>query len=341
MNNTLGNFFKNNKLGVPIWFLRQSGRHIPEYFRLRNQENNFVDFCLNTELVVKSTKLPLKYYDLDAAIVFSDILMIPWAVDRKVNFIKGIGPQLEPMIPDETQILKNINIFNKLKPLRDSISILRNELPQSKSLIGFAGAPWTLACYMIEGQSSKDFINTRKALWNSNKWFMDLLDTLSIYVAEKLEMQACAGADVLMIFDSWSHMIPNNFFKQCGINPTTKIVNILRSKNISKPIIGFPFKAGSSLINYSYESNVDCLALDWTVDLNWARKNINSSIAIQGNLDPASLIPNKSVLLEKNVLSILNIMKDNKFIFSVGHGLTPDCKINNVKKVIDIVKNYK
>ena len=341
MNNTLGNFFKNNKLDVPIWFLRQSGRHIPEYFKLRNQENNFVDFCLNTELVVKSTKLPLKYYDLDAAIVFSDILMIPWAVDRKVNFIKGIGPQLEPMIPDETQILKNINIFNKLKPLKDSISILRNQLPQSKSLIGFAGAPWTLACYMIEGQSSKDFVNTRKALWNSNKWFMDLLDTLSIYVAEKLEMQACAGADVLMIFDSWSHMIPNNFFKQCGINPTTKIVNILRSKNISKPIIGFPFKAGSSLINYSYESNVDCLALDWTVDLNWAKKNINSSIAIQGNLDPASLIPNKSIFLEKNVLSILNIMKDDKFIFNVGHGLTPDCKIDNVKKVIDIVRNYK
>ena len=194
---------------------------------------------------------------------------------------------------------------------------------------------------MIEGQSSKDFVNTRKALWNSNKWFMDLLDTLSIYVAEKLEMQACAGADVLMIFDSWSHMIPNNFFKQCGINPTTKIVNILRSKNISKPIIGFPFKAGSSLINYSYESNVDCLALDWTVDLNWAKKNINSSIAIQGNLDPASLIPNNSIFLEKNVLSILDIMQDNKFIFNVGHGLTPDCKINNVKKVIDIVRNYK
>ena len=341
MNNTLGNFFKNDKSGVPIWLLRQSGRHIPEYFKLRNQENNFVDFCLNTELIVKSTKLPLKDYDLDAAIVFSDILMIPWAVDRKVNFIRGIGPQLEPMIPDETQILKNINIFNKLKPLKDSISILRNQLPQSKSLIGFAGAPWTLACYMIEGQSSKDFVNTRKALWNSNKWFMDLLDTLSIYVAEKLEMQACAGADVLMIFDSWSHMIPNNFFKQCGINPTTKIVNILKSKNISKPIIGFPFKAGSSLINYSYESNVDCLALDWTVDLNWAKKNINSSIAIQGNLDPASLIPNNSIFLEKNVLSILDIMQDNKFIFNVGHGLTPDCKINNVKKVIDIVRNYK
>ena len=341
MNDILTSFFKEKSLETPVWFLRQAGRHIPEYFQIRKKAKNFIDFCLNTELIIESTKLPLKYYDLDAAIIFSDILMTPWAMDRNVNFIKGFGPSMDPMIPDETKIIKNINIFDKLQPLQQSITNLKRELPKEKKLIGFAGAPWTLACYMIEGQGSKDFINTRKALWNSNKWFMDLLDTLSIYVAEKLEMQANAGADVLMIFDSWSHMIPNNFFKQCGINPTAKIVDILRSKNISKPIIGFPFKAGSSLINYSYESNVDCLALDWTVDLNWAKKNINSLITIQGNLDPASLIPNKSIFLEKNVLSILDIMKDNKFIFNVGHGLTPDCKINNVKKVIDIVRNYK
>ncbi len=341
MNDILTDFFKNENLKIPIWFLRQAGRHIPEYFEIRRKANNFIDFCLNPKLVVESTKLPLKYYDLDAAIIFSDILMIPWAMSRNVRFIKGIGPLLEPMIPNETKILKNINIFNKLEPLKKSILTLKKELPESKSLIGFAGAPWTLACYMIEGQSSKDFINTRKAIWNSNKWFMELLDTLSIYVANKLEMQANAGADVLMLFDSWSHMIPNNFFQECAINPTARIVNILKSKHIYKPVIGLPFKAGSFLINYSYESNVDCVALDWTVNLYWAKKNLNSSVAIQGNLDPISLISVKTDQLEKNVLSILDIMKDNKFIFSVGHGLTPDCKIKNVRKVIDIVRNYK
>ena len=340
MNDILTDFFKNKNVRIPVWFLRQAGRHIPEYFKIRNHANNFIDFCLNSKLVVQSTKLPLKYYDLDAAIVFSDILMIPWAMDRNVRFIKGIGPQLEPMIPNETKILKNINISNKLEPLKNSILTLKEELPKSKSLIGFAGAPWTLACYMIEGQSSKDFINTRKALWNSNKWFMELLDTLCIYVANKLEMQANAGADILMLFDSWSHMIPNNFFQECAINPTARIINILKSKYIHKPIIGLPFKAGASLIKYSYESNVDCIALDWTVNLNWAKKNLNSSVAIQGNLDPISLISLKTDHLEKNVLSILDIMKDNKFIFSVGHGLTPDCKIKNVRKVIDIVRNY-
>ena len=267
--------------------------------------------------------------------------MIPWAMNRQLNFIRGVGPTLKPMVPNETKILKNINISQKLEPLKTSISILRKELPQSTSLIGFAGAPWTLACYMIEGQSSKDFINTRKALWDSNKWFMELIDTLSIYVAEKLEMQANAGADVLMLFDSWSHMIPSNFFRKCAIDPTANIISMLKSKNVTKPIIGLPFKAGSSLIDYSYESNVNCIALDWTVNLNWAIKNLNSSIAIQGNLDPASLIPFNSSHLENIVLSILNIMKDNKFIFSVGHGLTPDCKIKNVRKVIDIVRNYK
>ena len=341
MNDTLSKFFRSEHLGIPIWFLRQAGRHIPEYFEIRKRSDDFINFCLNTELIIESTKLPLKYYDLNAAIVFSDILMIPWVMNRELNFIRGIGPTLKPMVPNETKILKNINISQKLEPLKTSISILRKELPQSTSLIGFAGAPWTLACYMIEGQSSKDFINTRKALWDSNKWFMELIDTLSIYVAEKLEMQAKAGADVLMLFDSWSHMIPSNFFRKCAIDPTAKIISMLKSKNVTKPIIGLPFKAGSSLIDYSYESNVNCIALDWTVNLNWAIKNLNSSIAIQGNLDPASLIPLNSSHLENIVLSILDIMKDNKFIFSVGHGLTPDCKIKNVRKVIDIVRNYK
>ncbi len=341
MNDALSKFFRNEDSSIPIWFLRQAGRHIPEYFEIRKKSDNFIDFCLNTKLIIESTKLPLKYYDLNAAIIFSDILMIPWAMNRKLNFIRGVGPTLKPMVPSDTKILKNINISQKLEPLKTSISILRKELPQSTSLIGFAGAPWTLACYMIEGQSSKDFINTRKALWNSNKWFMELIDILSIYVAEKLEMQANAGADVLMLFDSWSHMIPSNFFRKCAIDPTANIISMLKAKNVTKPIIGLPFKAGSSLIDYSYESNVNCIALDWTVNLNWAIKNLNSSIAIQGNLDPASLIPFNSSQLENIVLSILNTMKDNRFIFSVGHGLTPDCKIKNVRKVIDIVRNYK
>ena len=248
MNDSLSKFFRSEYLGIPIWFLRQAGRHIPEYFEIRKKSDNFINFCLNTKLIVESTKLPLKYYDLNAAIVFSDILMIPWAMDRQLDFIKGVGPTLKPMVPNETKILKNINISQNIEPLKTSISILRQELTKSTSLIGFAGAPLTLACYMSEGQSSKDFINTRKALWDSNKWFMELIDTLSIYVAEKLEMQANAGADVLMLFDSWSHMIPSNFFKNCAIDTTANIISMLKSKNVTKQIIGLPFKADSALI---------------------------------------------------------------------------------------------
>tara|TARA_B110000261_G_scaffold89213_1_gene101680 strand:- start:199 stop:663 length:465 start_codon:yes stop_codon:yes gene_type:complete len=152
-------------------------------------------------------------------------------------------------------------------------------------------------------------------------------------------MQANAGADVLMIFDSWAHMIPSFFWKDFGISPTKKIINNLRKRNILIPIIGFPFKSGSSLINYSFESGVDCLALDWTVDLNWAIKNINPNIVIQGNLDPASLI-DKNNNLDKSVKLILDTMNNKRHIFNVGHGLTPECKIENIKKVIEIVKNY-
>lgn len=341
-NNIINNLFKDITIQkTPIWFLRQAGRHIPEYFSIRSQAKDFIDFCLNTELVVKSTKLPLKYYDLDAAIVFSDILMIPWAMNRNVKFTANIGPSMDPLIPNESKIAKNINIFQSLKPLKNAIKILRKEIPTSVCLIGFSGAPWTLACYMIEGQSSKDFINTRTAIWNSNKWFQELIQTLINYITDKLEMQANAGANALMIFDSWSHMIPNNFYKQIAIDPVAEIVSSLRSRNINVPVIGFPFKSGGSLTKYSYESNVDCIALDWTVNLDWALKNLNPSIAIQGNLDPASLIPTHSPFLLDNVKSILETMKDKKFIFNVGHGLTPDCKIKNVREVINFVKNFK
>ena len=341
-NNIINDLFKGkNYSSIPIWFLRQAGRHIPEYFTIRSRTDNFIDFCLNTNLIIESTKLPLKYYNIDAAIVFSDILMIPWAMNRNVKFTKNIGPTMDPMIPNETKIIKNINIFQMLKPLENAIKVLRRDLNSSICLIGFSGAPWTLACYMIEGQSSKDFINTRKAVWGSNKWFHELIQTLIIYIADKLEMQANAGANILMIFDSWSHMIPNNFYKQLAIDPIAEIISLLRSRNINAPIIGFPFKSGGSLIKYSYESNVDCIALDWTVNLKWALKNINSSIVMQGNLDPASLIPNHSPFLLDEVKSILEIMRDRKFIFNVGHGLTPDCKIENVKQVINIVKEFK
>ncbi len=340
LDNLISKTLNNEKSKTPVWFLRQAGRHIPEYFEIRKEETNFINFCLNEDLIIKSTYLPLKYYDLDAAIVFSDILMIPWAMKRNVKFTKNFGPTMDPMIPNETKILENISISSELEPLKNSISYLRKKLPNSIALIGFAGAPWTLACYMIEGKGSKDFIETRKALWSSHNWFMKLIDTLIVHVADKLEMQAKAGADILMLFDSWSHMIPNNFFYEYAIKSTAKIIDILRSRNIFAPVIGFPFKAGASIIRYSFESKVDCIALDWSVDLPWAIMNINKDIAIQGNLDPASLIPSRNKYLRENVLTILDIMKDRRFIFNVGHGLTPDCKIENVKEVISIIRNY-
>ena len=333
------NSFQSNQ-NPPIWFLRQAGRHIPEYYTIRDKTKSFIEFCLDEDLIVKSTMLPLKYYDIDAAIVFSDILMIPWAMKRNVTFVNGIGPTMTPMIPNETKIIKNINICELLQPLNKALVTLRKTLPQKTCLIGFAGAPWTLACYMIEGQSSKDYLLTRKAVWGSDVWFRDLIDTLTVYVADILEMQAKAGADILMIFDSWSHMIPSFFFNDFGIEPTKNIINILRKRKIFNPVIGFPFKAGAALIDYSYKSNVDCVALDWTVDLNWASGYLNSDIVLQGNLDPASLI-NDSKNLLKSVSSILRTMENKRFIFNVGHGLTPECSINNVKSVISFVKEYK
>ena len=301
----------------PIWIMRQAGRYLPEFREIRKNNPDFINLCLNDSLSSEITLQPLKRFDVDAAIIFSDILMVPYGLGQKVKFEKNFGPKLDPMIPDETKIVKNISISSKLTPLKNSIRYLRNTLPKSVGLIGFSGAPWTIACYMVEGRGSKDFIKTRKAVWSSNKWFMELIEILTIYIADKLEMQARAGADILMIFDSWSHMIPNNFFNECAIRPIAKIIDILRSRDIFTPVIGFPFKAGASILKYSFESKVDCIALDWSVDLQWAIKNINRDICVQGNLDPASLTPFHSDYLKESVLSILDIMRDRKFIFNV------------------------
>ena len=339
--NKIKKIFENNILEIPpVWFLRQAGRHIPEYYSIRSKSKSFIDFCLNKDLIYESTLLPLKYYDLDAAIIFSDILMIPWCMDRDVKFIPGIGPSLKPLEPGSSSILKNANIVNLMDPLNIAIKNVRNKLDPNISLIGFAGAPWTLACYMIDGQGSKDFNKTRVALWSYEKWFLELIDTLVNYITDILEMQANAGADVLMIFDSWSHMIPATFWDVLAIKTTRTIIENLRKRNIFKPVIGFPFKGGGSIVKYSYESNVDCIALDWTVDLVWAKENLNKNIVLQGNLDPLSLVSG-GFNLEKNVSFILDTMSDRRHIFNLGHGITPECKIKNISRVLQIINNKK
>ena len=323
----------------PKWFLRQAGRHIPEYFTLRSQHDNFIDFCLNQNSIIDATILPLKYYNIDAAILFSDILLIPHFLGQEVTFKSKVGPVLREIEINEKFLKKNINLNNFIS-IKNAICKIKEKLPPSKDLIGFCGAPWTLACYMIDGGSSKDFAKTRTFLWNNEKMFLKLINKLTKSCVDFLEYQYLAGASVLMIFDSWSSMIPDRYWVKFGIEPIKYIVARLRKKNVTCPIIGLPFKSGEMLIQYSYESLVDVVSIDWKTNLDWALKNMNDNVITQGNLDPVLLSCDNLHAIKKEVHRVLNLTEKKCHIFNVGHGLVPEVKIKNVKYVIKLIDNY-
>ena len=332
-------FESREKKIVPKWFLRQAGRHIPEYFTIRQKHRDFVDFCFNEQSIIEATILPLKYYNIDAAILFSDILLIPHCLGQKVTFKKGVGPVLQDIDINENFLKKDIDL-NDFNPIKKAIIQIKKQIPSSVDLIGFCGAPWTLSCYMIEGGASKDYSNTRKYLWNNEKTFTKLINKLTNECVRVLEFQYLAGATVLMIFDTWSSMIPDKYWSLFGIDPIKCIVQKLREKNVQCPIIGLPFKSGEMLVKYSYESFVDIVAIDWKTNLDWALKNINKNVITQGNLDPVALTSNNLSSIKSEVYRILDLIQDRCHIFNVGHGLTPNVKINNVRYVIELIENY-
>ena len=323
----------------PKWFLRQAGRHIPEYFSIRNRHDNFIDFCFDERSIVDATILPLKYYNIDAAILFSDILLLPYFLGQEVTFKKDFGPVLKEIIIDENFLKKNIN-FNNFRSINNAIFKIKKKLPPLTDLIGFCGAPWTLACYMIEGGGSKDYTKTRTFLWNNEDIFIKLINKLTKNCVDFLELQYLAGCTVLMIFDTWSSMIPDRYWVKFGIDPIKSIVEKLREKNIKCPIIGLPFKSGEMLIQYSYETLVDVVSIDWKSNLDWVLKNINNNVITQGNLDPVILSCHNQLAIKKEVHRILDLTQKRCHIFNVGHGLTPEVKIDNVKYVIKLIDDY-
>ena len=324
---------------IPKWFLRQAGRHIPEYFFIRKKHNDFIEFCLNEDSITETTILPLKYYNLDAVILFSDILLIPHFLGQEVVFKKEIGPLLQKIDFNEDFFKKELNLI-ELTPVKNAISKIRKIIPSTKDLIGFCGAPWTLACYMTEGASSKDYVRTRKLLWNDEKLFINLINKLTNMCVDLLEFQYLAGATVLMVFDTWSHMIPDKYWVKLGIEPIKFIVDELRKRNVKCPIIGLPFKSGEMLIQYSYESSIDIISIDWKTNLGWALKNINKNVITQGNLDPVLLSSNNLCAIKNEVYRILDLTQKRCHIFNVGHGLIPEAKIKNIKYTIELIEMY-
>ncbi len=327
-----------NSAPPPIWLMRQAGRYLEDYRAVRASEPDFISFCLNPDKAVEVTLQPIDKFGFDAAIIFSDILMVPWALDRNVRFVTGEGPKLDPM-QQGTEITEAgvASMASRLGPVGEAISKCRAALDDDKALIGFAGAPWTIITYLLEGGSSRDFAIARRWMWENEARFDHLLGLISDATVEFLDLQARAGADVLMLFDSWASAVPSHLRKKVVIDPVNHIVGALRSRGHRQPVIGFPKGIGEGLVAYCNETDIDAVGLDHGVDMRWAAASLPDHLVLQGNLDPLSLIAGGESM-HRAIDDILEAMATRRHIFNLGHGITPETPVAHVHDLLSRVR---
>ncbi|WP_321395736.1 uroporphyrinogen decarboxylase [Emcibacter sp.] len=324
----------------PFWFMRQAGRYLPEYMAIRKEAGSFLDLCYNPDFAVEVTLQPLRRYDMDAAILFSDILVIPHALGQHLEFRQGKGPVLEPV--DTVEKLEKLsldNLHEKLAPVYETVSRLSREIPGHTALIGFAGAPWTVASYMVGGKGSPDQAAARLWAYGDEVAFQALMDLLVEATSRYLIRQVEEGAEVLQVFDTWAGNLPMEEFRKWCMAPTKKIIENIRSRFPDIPIIGFPRGAGPRYPEYIRQTGVTAVSIDTSMPADWARDNIQSLCPIQGNLDPLLLVSGGKAL-EKAVLNILDTLSAKPFIFNLGHGIVPQTPPEHVAVVSDLVRNY-
>lgn len=322
----------------PIWLMRQAGRYLPEYREVRAKVPSFLDLCRTPELAAEVTLQPLRRFDLDAAIVFSDILIVPFALGQRVEFIEGEGPKLEP-VRDVKAVaaLCREGVAEALAPVYETIERVTAELPNVLPLIGFCGAPWTVATYMVEGQGSKDQAAARLMAYRDEATFQRLIDLLVDISAEYLVNQVRAGARALQIFDSWAGSLPEEQFERWCIAPTKRLVQQVKVKVPHIPVIGFPRGAGVGAERYAKETGVDAVSCDTSQPLAWVREKLQTLVAVQGNLDPLLLVAG-GPQLDRRVEAILAALGSGPFIFNLGHGILPETPIEYVERLVSLVK---
>ena len=324
---------------TPIWMMRQAGRYLPEYREIRATAPDFISFCLSPDKAAEVTLQPIRRFGFDGAIVFADILLIPMALGRKVWFVKGEGPKLEPLDLGDIGSMSVGDVEDQLGPVGETLTRVRAELPDETTLIGFAGAPWTVATYMIEGGGSKDRLQARAAAWRDPDAFGILMDHLVESTARYLVMQAKSGANVLKIFDSWAEGLPESLFERVVIAPTRAIIEKVRAAGVIVPIIGFPKGAGVFYARYAAETGIDAIALDHGVDPKWAHQALPKGMPVQGQLDPSVLLAG-GASLDSEIARIISAWADRPHIFNLGHGISPDVPIAHVEQLISQVRNH-
>jgi len=321
----------------PIWLMRQAGRYLPEYREVRGKVASFLDLCRTPGLAAEVTLQPLRRFDLDAAIVFSDILIIPYALGQKVEFVEGEGPKLEP-VKDGKAIagLNKSNTAKALAPVYETIELVVAALPKNVPLIGFCGAPWTVATYMIEGGGSKEQAAARLFAYRDQATFQHLIDLLVESSADYLVNQVKAGASALQIFDSWAGSLPEDEFERWCITPTKRLVELVKAELPEIPIIGFPRGAGVLAERYARETDIDAIGCDTSMPVGWMRR-LQEQLPVQGNLDPLLLVAGGEAL-DMRVGAILETLGQQPFIFNLGHGILPETPIEHVTRLLNLVK---
>ena len=321
----------------PVWMMRQAGRYLPEYRAVRATVPSFLDLCFNPDLASLVTLQPVERFDLDAAILFSDILVVPNALGRTVTFVDGEGPKLDPIDESGIASLRPDNAASILAPILETVRLVRRRLPAEKALIGFCGAPWTVATYMIAGQGTPDQLPARLFAARHPGALSKLIDVLVEASSEYLIAQLGAGADAVQIFDTWAGILDPDSFERWSVQPVAQIVRKVRAAVPGAKIIGFPKGASLGLERFAAETGIDGLSLDWTVPLDWARDRLQPKVAVQGNLDPALLLAGGARLAEA-VDRILAALSGGPFIFNLGHGILPETPIAHVEEMLARVR---
>lgn len=322
----------------PIWLMRQAGRYLPEYREIRAKAGSFVDLCLNPEMAAEVTLQPIRRFGMDGAILFSDILIVPYGLGQPLRFVEGKGPVLEPVT--DRAALKGLDtngLSERIGNVYETVSRVRAAMPAETTLIGFSGSPWTVITYMVEGGSSKDYAATKRWAYSDPEGFQELIDIVVEGTITYLLGQAKAGAEVLKLFDSWAGVLSSRLFRMAVLEPTKKIVSAVKAQYPDLPIIGFPRAAGAHYLDYIEETGVDAVAVDTAMPLRWAVENIQTRMPIQGNLDPIALLAGGAGL-EAEVESILSTAASKPFIFNLGHGILPTTPIEHVEQLVRQVR---
>jgi uroporphyrinogen decarboxylase len=325
----------------PVWLMRQAGRYLPEYRQVRERVASFLDLCYSPELAVTVTLQPLKRYPLDAAILFSDILVVPHGLGVELAFVEGEGPRLVPVRDDASfAALRPAEAMQeRLWPVYETVRQLKGALPPHVALIGFAGAPWTLAAYMVEGNASKEFIEARRAARSAPAFMSRLIAQLTDAVIAHLTAQIAAGADVVMLFDSWAGVLPESERQRWVEQPAQRIVSALAARFPHVPVICFPRGIGAGLVSFAAAVGCRALSLDTAVPMAWARSALAQpyGVVLQGNLDPVALVAGEPALAQET-RAILEVCRGIPHIFNLGHGVLPDPPPENVARLFEILQ---